>query len=198
MRPLPSAAILALAVAGIFLGPAAIPAAAQDRDALRPASAFADIKDAPERSRALFREALKVIANPRCMNCHPASDRPLQGNDSHPHLPPVTRGPDGGGVPGNYCGACHTDGNVAIFAGARASYASIPGHPRWGVAPIEMAWEGKSPSEICAQIKDPKRNGGRDLALLHEHIAHDDLVGWAWNRGRAASPHPALRRSSAN
>ena len=193
MRPLPSAAILALAVAGIFLGPAAIPAAAQDRDALRPASAFADIKDAPERSRALFREALKVIANPRCMNCHPASDRPLQGNDLHPHLPPVTRGPDGGGVPGNYCGACHTDGNVAIFAGARASYASIPGHPRWGVAPIEMAWEGKSPSEICAQIKDPKRNGGRDLALLHEHIAHDDLVGWAWNPGPGRQPAPGTQ-----
>src|SRR4029077_3611276 len=67
MRPLPSAALLALAAAGIVLGPATIPVAAQDRDALRPVSAFADIKDAPERSRALFREALKVIANPRCM-----------------------------------------------------------------------------------------------------------------------------------
>jgi hypothetical protein len=41
-----------------------------------------------------------------------------------------------------------------------------------------MAWEGKTPGEICRQIKDPARNGGRDLALLHEHVAKDDLVGW--------------------
>ena len=89
----------------------------------------------------------------------------------HPHAPPVTRGADGGGVPGNTCGACHLDRNVAILAGQQTSFQSIPGHPRWGLAPIEMAWEGKSMGEICRQIKDPQRNGGRSLALLHEHLA---------------------------
>ena len=49
-----------------------------------------------ERAAAqLFSEAAKVIMGPRCMNCHPASDRPLQGNDKHPHLPPVVRGEAG-------------------------------------------------------------------------------------------------------
>src|SRR5437764_11472218 len=120
MRHLPAALTIASVAACAVLGGA--PGSSAQDHTLRPASAFADIKDAPERSRALFREALKVIANPRCMNCHPAGDRPLQGADSHPHLPPVKRGPDGGGVPGNYCGACHTDRNVAIFAGARVSY----------------------------------------------------------------------------
>jgi hypothetical protein len=52
-----------------------------------------------------------------------------------------------------------------------------------GPAPIEMAWEGKSVAQICAQLKDPNRNGGRDLKLLHEHVAHDDLVAWGWNPG---------------
>ena len=66
--------------------------------------------------------------------------------------------------------------NVDIFAGQQASFQSIPGHPRWGLAPIEMAWEGESMSEVCRQIKDPQRNGGRSLELLHEHLAHDDLV----------------------
>jgi hypothetical protein len=144
-------------------------------------------------SRALFTEAAKVIMNPRCMNCHPASDRPTQGNDMHPHLPQVTRGADGGGVPGNTCGACHMDRNVPIFAGQQTSFQSMPGHQRWGLAPIAMAWEGKSMGEICRQIKDPQRNGGRDLALLHEHVAHDDLVGWAWKPGPGRDPAPGTQ-----
>ena len=60
---------------------------AQNRDELRPPTAFAGITDPQARSRALFTEAFKVIASPRCMNCHPAGDRPLQGNDQHPHTP---------------------------------------------------------------------------------------------------------------
>ena len=166
---------------------------AQNRAELRPPSAFAAISDPQERSRMLFTEAAKVIMNPRCMNCHPASDRPTQGNDMHAHSPAVTRGADGGGVPGNTCGACHMDRNVPIFAGQQTSFQSLPGHSRWGLAPIEMAWEGKSIGEICRQIKDPRRNGGRDLALLHEHLAHDDLVAWAWNPGPGRDPAPGTQ-----
>ena len=166
---------------------------AQDSAELRPPSAFAGMSDQQARSRALFTEAAKVIMNPRCMNCHPASDRPTQGNDMHAHLPQVTRGADDGGVPGNTCGACHMDRNVPIFAGQQTTFQSMPGHPRWGLAPIEMAWEGKSAGEICRQIKDPQRNGGRDLALLHEHLAHDDLVGWAWKPGPGRDPVPGTQ-----
>jgi hypothetical protein len=166
---------------------------AQDRAELRSPSAFAGVSDPQGRSRALFTEAAKVIMNPRCMNCHPASDRPTQGNDMHPHSPPVTRGADGGGVPGNTCSACHMDRNVPIFAGQQTSFQSMPGHARWGLAPVEMAWEGKSMGEICRQIKDPRRNGGRDLALLHEHLAHDDLVAWAWKPGPGRDPAPGTQ-----
>jgi hypothetical protein len=34
---------------------------------------------------------------------------------------------------------------------------SIPGHPRSGLAPIEMAWEGKSIGEICTRLKNSKK-----------------------------------------
>ena len=64
---------------------------------------------------------------------------------------------------------CHSDRNFTLSIG-EASYQSIPGHPRWGLAPIEMAWQGKSVGQICEQVKDRKRNGGRDLTLLHEHM----------------------------
>jgi hypothetical protein len=53
-----------------------------------------------------------------------------------------------------------------------------------------MAWEGKSMHDICEQLKDPKRNGGRTLTLLHEHMAHDDLVAWGWSPGEGRVPAP--------
>ncbi len=56
-----------------------------------------------------------------------------------------------------------------------------------------MAWEGKSIGDICRQIRDPQRNGGRDLELLHEHLAKDDLVGWGWNPGAGRDPAPGTQ-----
>jgi hypothetical protein len=159
---------------------------------LRDPSTFASISDQAARSRALFAEAGKVIMSPRCMNCHPAGDRPTQGNDMHAHMPPVTRGDSGVGVPGNTCSACHTNRNFTLVE--HSSYRSIPGHPRWGLAPIEMAWQGKSLSGICLQLKDPKRNGGRDLALLHEHAATDNLIAWGWQPGAGRDPVPGTQQ----
>jgi hypothetical protein len=83
---------------------------------------------------------------------------------------------------------------VDLFPGAVASYQSIPGHPRWELAPIEMAWEGKSVGEICRQIKDRDRNGGRDLATLHEHLASDDLVAYGWHPGKGRAPAPGTQQ----
>ena len=161
-------------------GAVSVSASAQLSNTLQPPPAFAAISDPAERSRAIFAEAAKVLTHPRCMNCHPATDRVLQGNHKHPHRPVATRQAP--------CVTCHTDRNFTPHE--RASYRSIPGHPRWMAAPIEMAWEGKSVGEICRQIKDPDRNGGRNLALLHEHLAHDDLVAWAWQPGEGRDPAP--------
>ena len=49
-------------------------------------------------SAEAFKEAYKVLMHPRCMNCHPSGDAPLQGDDSHIHAQNVTRGKDGKGV----------------------------------------------------------------------------------------------------
>jgi hypothetical protein len=164
---------------------------AETSEQLRPPGAFSGIGDRAARSRALFAEAAKVITSPRCMNCHPAGDHPTQGNDEHVHQPTATRGEAGVGIPGLTCAACHTDKNFPVVGAT--SYQSIPGHPRWGLAPIEMAWQGKAPAEICRQIKDPARNGGRSLALLQEHMAKDDLVGWAWHPGPGRRPAPGTQ-----
>jgi hypothetical protein len=180
--------VTALCAAGLlltfFTEPSQSPHAQVNPD-LRSLSAFTNIADSQERSRALFSEISKVLTNPRCINCHPAGDRPTQGDDRHEHLPPVYRG-------AGLCMTCHTDRNYTLME--RASYRSIPGHPRWDLAPVEMAWQGKSVREICEQIKDPQRNGGRSLELLHEHLAKDDLVAWGWSPGEGREPAPGSQR----
>jgi hypothetical protein len=182
-------ALLAAALAVALIGAAA--AVAED---LRPPAAFAGIADPAARSRALFAEAAKVLTHPRCLNCHPAGDHPLQGDDHHIHEPQVVRGESGDGIAGTPCQTCHMSRTVDLFPGAAASYASIPGHPRWQLAPREMAWEGKSVGEICRQLKDKDKNGGRDLAMIHEHLAGDDLVAYGWHPGKDRAPAPGTQQ----
>ena len=141
-----------------------------------------------QRSRAIFAEIGKVLTHPRCMNCHPAGDQPLQGADHQMHFPPVRRGPAAAVFGDSLHGLPYRSQFHA--ARRRTTFKSIPGHPRWELAPLSMAWEGKSLGEICRQLKDKDRNGGRDLALLQEHIAKDDLVAWGWNPGAGREPAP--------
>jgi hypothetical protein len=149
---------------------------------------FTSIADTDTRSAAMFTELGKVLTHPRCVNCHPVGDRPRQGDERRLHQPPVTRGADGHGLPAMRCSSCHQNAN---FDPGR-----MPGHPEWHLAPREMAWEGKTVAEICAQIKDPTRNGGRKVEELVHHIAEDTLVGWAWSPGVGRSPAPGTQKQA--
>lgn len=184
--------VAAIGVAASLL--AATFSLAQDNPAeqsapLKPAAEFQSITDAKQRSWALFEEAGKVIQHPRCVNCHPATERPLQTMAMHPHQPPVVRGEGGIGMPGMTCNTCHGAANVDVV-GQAETLKSIPGNAAWHLAPIEMAWEGKTLGEICRQIKDPERNGGKTLAEITEHMSHDSLVGWGWQPGAGREPVP--------
>src|SRR5436305_10213658 len=149
---------------------------------------FGAIGDADARSAALFTELGKVLTHPRCVNCHPAGDRPRQGDQGRLHQPPVERGPDGHGLATMRCSSCHQQSN---FDPAR-----MPGNPHWQLAPREMAWEGKTLAEICAQIKHPARNGGRSLEELVHHIGTDGLVGWGWAPGYGRLPAPGTQEQA--
>jgi hypothetical protein len=157
-------------------------------NALAAPESFAAIADTNTRSAALFTELGKVLTHPRCVNCHPATDRPRQGDESRLHQPPVSRGPDGHGTATMRCSTCHQSTN---FEPGR-----VPGHPEWHLAPIEMAWEGKSLAEICVQIKDPARNGSRSIADIVTHIGTDTLVGWAWAPGFGRAPAPGSQKEA--
>lgn len=181
-----------IAAIALTLGLLSLPAAAQQSatSGLRSADDFRAIADAKARSVALFEEAGKVIGHPRCVNCHPVTDRPLQGNNGHPHQPAIFATESGMGSPNMPCTACHGQTNFTLV-GTRVG--SMPGNPKWQLAPRGMAWQGKRLGEICQQIKDPARNGGKTLAALHEHMAHDELVGWGWNPGAGRDPAPGTQ-----
>jgi hypothetical protein len=157
-------------------------------NALASPETFASIADNEKRSVAYFVELGKVLTHPRCVNCHPAGDRPRQGDEGRPHEPPVWRGADGHGLPAMRCPICHQKAN---FEPGR-----VPGHPEWHLAPRSMAWEGKTLAEICAQIKDPARNGNRKVEELIHHIGDDTLVGWAWAPGFGRQPAPGTQQQA--
>jgi len=52
---------------------------------LKPVASFDQVADRGARSIALFTEAGKVLQHPRCMNCHPATERPTQTDWMRPH-----------------------------------------------------------------------------------------------------------------
>jgi hypothetical protein len=181
MRP---TTLMGLVLLATFASPAShtAPTAAP----LKSPADFTTIADPAERSRALFAEMGKVIESPRCQNCHPVGQRPTQGDDMHPHLPMAVRGADDHGAIAMRCATCH---QVANFAPA-----GVPGAPQWHVAPLAMAWQGKSLAQVCEQIKDPARNGKRTLAQIHDHMANDELVGWGWHPGGSRTPAPGTQK----
>ncbi|HEY0484332.1 MAG TPA: Isoquinoline 1-oxidoreductase subunit [Kofleriaceae bacterium] len=189
LRSGPRALVLALAAAACSgrsappVQPA--PSAAPPPGGLRPPSQFASIADRTQRSQALFVEAGRVLTHARCVNCHPPDDTPRQGDAGALHDPPVLRGTADRGIPALGCMTCHQDRNVEL--------ARVPGAPDWHLAPAQMVWLGKSAAAICTQIKDPARNGGRSLAQIQDHMAHDALVGWAWQPGAGREPAPGTQ-----
>jgi hypothetical protein len=156
---------------------------------LAPVEAFASIQNTAARSATLFTEAGKVIQHPRCINCHPVTRSPTQGDDMHPHIPPITSeaAMRAAGVP---CASCHQAKNSPT---ASAGIRSVPGADHWGLAPQSMAWQGLTIGGICEQLKDPARNGNRSLEQIRVHMSEDHLVGWAWHPGEERTPAPGTQ-----
>ncbi|MBK7644603.1 MAG: hypothetical protein IPJ19_16420 [Planctomycetes bacterium] len=129
----------------------------------------------------------KVLQSPRCMNCHPAGDTPLVGEASQPHPQNVQRGPLGVGLFAMRCNTCHQTQNTE---GPHLP----PGAPRWQLPTrgMPLVFQGKSSRELCEQLSDPRRNGGKSPEELLEHVAKDPLVLWGWapGEGRASVPVP--------
>ena len=140
---------------------------------------------------AAFETVRQVFQHPRCQNCHIPGDAPLQFDDGRTHAQLVKRGADGHGAPGLPCSTCHGTRNPPASFGL----AMPPGAPNWHLPPEQtpMVFIDLTPAQLCRTIKDPKETGGKDLAAMLEHVAHDALVGWGWDPGLGRAPVPIPR-----
>ncbi|HEX3101753.1 MAG TPA: hypothetical protein VHQ01_08175 [Pyrinomonadaceae bacterium] len=141
-----------------------------------------------KKARAAFNDAVKVFFSARCANCHPGGNTPLQGNDSRVHDNDIVRGPDGKGSDPLFCAVCHQDKNTD-------GEGMPPGAPDWRMPPADnkMVFTGVTPAQLCSQLKDPLRNGGRKTPKdAIKHIETDPRVHWAWapGNGRTVPPMP--------
>jgi hypothetical protein len=121
-----------------------------------------------------------VLMHPRCKNCHQV-DSPRQTDAAIPHQPLVVRGTAGLGAPTQPCQTCHQATNTAD--------GFVPGVATWRLAPVSMKWEGLTKAQICEELKDPARNGGRRSGgAVIEHMKADPLILWAWTPGARTTP----------
>lgn len=136
------------------------------------------------KSVAAFSKVYSVLISPRCVNCHPAGDVPLQGDDSHLHTMFPQRGKDGKGVLTMKCTNCHQPENTP-------GTHTPPGSANWHLPPadMKMVFEGRSPRELAKQIMDPTKNGNKDMKALIAH-ADDELVKWGWQPGEGRTLPP--------
>ena len=51
-----------------------------------------------------------------------------------------------------------------------------------------MIFQGRTPKQLCEQLKDPKQTGGKDIKALIHHVEEDALVGWGWDPGPGRKP----------
>jgi hypothetical protein len=143
-----------------------------------------EVADAAAGARA-FEQVAKVLQSPRCRNCHPAGDAPLQTDLGRPHAMNVSRASVAAGLE---CATCHQERNSE----ALGIPGGPPGAPHWGLPPADtpMVFEGLSSRVLCQQLKDPAQTGGRDLSALLDHVSHDALVLWGWAPGGTRTTPP--------
>lgn len=131
-------------------------------------------------AREAWGDVYAVLTHPRCMNCHPDGDAPLQNDASTVHTFGVNRDAIADGL---QCTACHQATNTP---------GGPPGAPNWHFpsADTPMIFQGRDAATLCAQFHDPEATGGRDLDGLLEHVNNESLVLWAWDPGNDRSTPP--------
>ncbi len=154
---------------------------------------------APEDGLAAWDNIHVVLTHPRCLNCHVGADNvPLWGTAEVParaHGMAINAGNSRIGAETLPCKACHQTSTRPNIVPHAAPHTGMD----WQLAPALFQWTDRSSAEICAQMRDPARNGGRDAAGLIEHI-HDDaestgFITWSFAPGAGRDPAPGSLQS---
>lgn len=141
---------------------------------------------------AAFDRIFEVTSHPRCSNCHVGpSNLPMWSGPSYgktrPHGMNINAGESRIGAETQPCSVCHAYRESLNDMPHAAPQVAMT----WMLAPVEAEWFGKSADHVCQQLRDPDRNGGRDMMDLAAHLDHDLILHWAWNPGggREAAPY---------
>ncbi|MBY8978312.1 hypothetical protein KHP62_21075 [Rhodobacteraceae bacterium NNCM2] len=191
---------IAIVLMGAGFGSLAITQAA-DKNENRAAERMAALGSVSEaQGRDAWSRIEAVVTHPRCANCHtdkanvPMWSGPSYGK-ARPHGMNVNAGESRIGAETLPCSTCHMTSTAANTVPHAAPHVGLP----WQLAPTEFVWFGKSGGEICAQMTDPERNGGRDAAGLVGHLLHeqdvDGFVPWGWKPGGDRSTPPGTFES---
>jgi hypothetical protein len=168
---------LCLIAPAVCMGLSAMPPLASGQNVAQKETATSATREA---GLAAWQQIYSVLTHPRCINCHTATNYPQQGDDRHPHLFNVVRGPEDKGVPGLNCATCHQ--------GANADSTGVPGARNWHLAPLSMKWQNLndqvlSSAEVCKSVTDRSKNHNLDGAGLLKHHEEEPLVLWAFQPG---------------
>ena len=146
-----------------------------------------------------FARIHEVVTHPRCANCHVGPDNipmwsgPSYGKARH-HGMNINAGVSRIGAETLACSTCHTTLSEDREGANPTPHAAPRVALDWRLAPVEFEWFGKTPEQICAQLSDPERTGGRDIVALAEHLAedagHGGFVKWGWSPGGTREPAP--------
>ena len=166
-----------------------------------------DASDLPEPGSVSIADGIEawnriygVLSHPRCINCHVGADntprwRTEASNDDRVHGMAINAGPDRIGSETILCNACHQVSRKPNTVPHSAPHTGMV----WRLAPVDFEWVDKPSGDICNQVRDPSRNGGRDGPGLIEHILHDaDVVGfitWGFDPGPGRAPPPGSLQS---
>ena len=161
--------------------------ATRGSSSFRSPSAFQNIGDPAQRSRAHLRRDRKG-ADPSALHELPSCRRPAAAGRRSPSS--ISRRPGARTCLRRQLARPATPiANFTLHDArviSRASPAIRAGSSR------RCRWPGKASrsARFAGRSRTRTRNGGRDLALLQEHIAKDDLVAWGWNPGAGREPAP--------
>lgn len=139
-----------------------------------------DVSVSTEDGLRAFADIYAVSMHPRCLNCHPAGDAPLHTDASIRHDFGIDRFSPLVGV---HCSTCHAAAPVGDGLAPLP-----PADPIWSLAPKAMVFEGRTPKQLCEQLKDPQINGGRGHVDTTAHVANDHLLQTSWHSGRTVPP----------
>ncbi len=144
---------------------------------------------------AAWKRIEAVVTHPRCANCHVGTDNipmwtGLGFSKNRPHGMNVQAGTSRIGAESIACSTCHMKSTAPNTVPHAAPHVGLD----WQLAPVGFQWFGRTPAQICVQLSDPKRNGGRDAAGLVKHLredaAHKGFVQWGWQPGGGREPAP--------